>query len=81
MSTNITRITMSTEKLEVLPVANNTAEVRHEYLAKFDFDHFSLFPPLAARRVFCARCRNPQLEEDDRKSESVWKYVLKGSVI
>ena len=48
MSTNITRITMSTEKLEVLPVANNTAEVRHEYLAKFDFDHFSPFPPMSA---------------------------------
>ena len=32
------------QKTKVLPVANNTTEVRHEYLAKIDY--FSLFPLL-----------------------------------
>ena len=34
----------------------------------------SLFP-LAARTVFCARCRNTQQEEDDRKSRTVREYL------
>ena len=65
------------QKTKVLPVANNTTEVRHEYLAKFDWDYFSLFPLLAAAAQFSAHdaaIDNKRKTTENLRSESVSEY-------
>ena len=77
-NTNTNMTNSSITKRDLLPIANNTTEVRHEYLAKVDnyFPSFSL-SSLAAAAQFSAHdaaIRNKRKTTENLRSESVRNY-------